>query len=66
MVASVLLARGVAALAQLEAGLGEALAAAGFESVEAARGLLALREGAPATTERTAYLRAFVDAAARA
>jgi dihydroorotate dehydrogenase (fumarate) len=63
MVASVLLSRGVDALAQLETGLVEALATAGLESVDAARGLLALREDAPETADRSAYLRAFVDAA---
>lgn len=65
MVASVLLSRGVDALTQLEAGLDEALDLAGAESVEAARGLLALPADAPATADRSAYLRAFVDAARR-
>jgi dihydroorotate dehydrogenase (fumarate) len=63
MVASVLLARGVDALAQLEAELVEALATAWAGSVAEARGLLALAGDAPQDADRSAYLRAFVDTA---
>jgi dihydroorotate dehydrogenase (fumarate) len=61
MVASVLLARGVDALAGLEAELVEALSTASVGSVDEARGLLALTGDAPQTEDRSAYLRAFVD-----
>ena len=64
MVASVLMSRGVDALAGLELRLVEALAAAGLASVGAARGLLALDDLAPENAERTAYLHAYVAAGA--
>jgi dihydroorotate dehydrogenase (fumarate) len=65
MVASVLLARGVDALAQLESELVEGLSTAGVESVDAARGWLALPVDALPTADRTAYLQAYVGAASK-
>jgi dihydroorotate dehydrogenase (fumarate) len=65
MVASVLLSRGVDALEELQTGLAEALEHANVDSVDAARGLLALPDGGPESADRGAYLRAYVDAASR-
>ncbi len=65
MVASVLLERGVEQLARLEADLADALREADLASVGDARGLLSLPVDRAAETERTAYLRALVDAGRR-
>jgi dihydroorotate dehydrogenase (fumarate) len=65
MVASVLLQRGVGELERLETDLADALRDADLASVDGARGLLALPLDRAAETERTAYLRALVDAGAR-
>jgi dihydroorotate dehydrogenase (fumarate) len=66
MLASVLLERGPSALSTIASALSVALDEAGFPSVSAARGVLALgADRAPAGADRAAYLRALLGASGK-